>query len=123
MKNQSVFECASKIEREFEEPLRDVVAGFIPMGMTRVEVAETLEVDPRSLRTFCEQAGIHFPRYQPGRRERIREGARRSGRARILECDGRRQCLTAWAEEAGIKRSTLATRIRRGKNLREALSM
>jgi hypothetical protein len=86
-----------------------------------VEVAETLEVNPRSLRTFCEQTGIRFPRNQPDRRERIRESMRHSRRARMLNHSGREQCLAAWAEEYGINRRTLQTRLRRGMSLRDAL--
>jgi hypothetical protein len=111
---KSIFDCARQIENEFQEPLRDVVAGFIPLGMTRVEVAETLEVDPRSLRKFCEQSEIHFPRNQPDRRERIRESIRRSRRARIIEHNGRRQCVSAWADEYNISVQTLHSRLRRG---------
>jgi hypothetical protein len=117
----SIFDRQSAIITEFQEPLRDVIAGFVPLGMTRVEVAETLEVNPRSLRTFCEQTGIRFPRNQPDRRERIRESMRHSRRARILKHSGREQCLAAWAEEYGINRRTLQTRLRRGMSLRDAL--
>jgi len=119
---EKIFDRKAAIENEFCEPLREVVAGFVPMGMTRVEVAETLDVDPRSLRTFCEKNEIQFPRNQSGRRDRIRDGSRRGRRANLLELDGRSQCLTAWAEEFGLKRTTLTQRMRRGKSFREALA-
>jgi len=80
--------------------------------MTRVEVAETLEVNPRSLRTFCERSDIHFPLRSTGRNERIRETRRTHGRARMLELGGRRQCLTAWAEEYRLNVKTLHKRLR-----------
>jgi predicted site-specific integrase-resolvase len=121
MANRSIFQVTRKIEREFEEPIREVVAGFIPMGMTRVETAETLGVSVASLRTFCEKTDIRFPRNQPGRAERIRETMRRGPRARRSTIAGRTQSLTEWAEEYGIKRNTLYQRIRRGDSLRDAL--
>ena len=116
----SIFNRQSEIVNEFQEPLRDVVAGFIPMGMTRIEVAETLEVDPRSLRTFCEQSNIHFPRNQPGRAERVRGSA--NGRARIIRYAGRSLCVSEWAREYGIKPLTLHKRLQRGKSFRDALA-
>ena len=122
MPERSIFQAARKIEREFDEPLREVVSGFIPMGMTRVETAETLGVSVASLRTFCEKTDIRFPRNQPGRAERIRDAMRRGPRARRLSLNGRSQCLSAWAEEYGIKPDTLRVRLNRGRPLREALT-
>ena len=115
-----LLDRAQTIQREFDEPLNDIIGGFIPMGLTRVEVAETLDVDPRSLRTYCEKNEIHFPRNQSGRRERIRDTRRR--RAATYELDGSRYCLTELAEMNGLKRTTLRMRLSRGKSLREALS-
>lgn len=119
---ESIFDRKAEIESEFMEPLRDVVAGFIPLGLTRIEVAETLEIDPRSLRTFCENERISFPPNQPGRRERIREGRRHGRGITLIDYEGRRQCVTAWAEEFGMKRETLSKRLQRGKSIREALA-
>jgi hypothetical protein len=119
---ENIFDRQAAIENEFDEPLRDVVAGFIPQGLTAPEVAEVLEVNPRSLRTFCENSSLRFPADQPARSERIRRGRRNGARTRQLELNGKRQCLTAWAEEAGLNRSTVAMRLKRGKSLAEALA-
>lgn len=121
METDSIFVRQTAIETEFAEPLRAVVAEFIPLGLTRVEVAETLEVSPRSLRQYCEQTGIRFPRNQSGRRERIRNTMRNGSRARIIEHNGRQQCLSAWAEEYGLKPTTLSKRLHRGKSFADAL--
>jgi len=117
----SIFNRQSAIVNEFDEPIREVVSGFIPMGITRVETAETLGVSVASLRTFCEKTDIRFPRNQPGRAERIRDTMRRGPRARRLSLNGRSQCLSAWAEEYGIHYETLRKRLDRGRTLREAL--
>ena len=121
MAKRSIFQAVRKIEREFDEPIREVVAGFIPMGMTRVETAETLGVSVNSLRNFCEKTDIRFPRNQPGRAERIRETMRHGPRARRSTIAGRTKSLTEWAKEYGIKRNTLYQRLRRGDSLRDAL--
>lgn len=115
----SIFDRQASIVREFDEPLRDVVAGFVPMGMTRVEVAEALDVDYRSLRTFCEREQISFSPNQPGRLEKIR--GKRNGRARRVRMNGVTLCLSEWAERAGVNYRTLQTRLRRGMSLSAAL--
>lgn len=114
-----IFSMQSRIEREFGEPLSDVVSGFIPLGLTRIETAETLEVSPSSLRRFCEQSGIHFPVNQPGRRDRIQSSMRQ--RAGQVSFAGERRSVAEWAERYGINRQTLHSRLRRGKSLQEAL--
>ena len=123
MQTRSIFTRQHAIEREFDEPLRDVVAGFIPLGMTAPSVAETLGVDPRSLKAFCQKTRIRFPANQPERAERIRATLRHGPHARTLALNGRRQCLAEWAEEYGIKPDTLRMRLNRGKPLATALRM
>ena len=119
----SIFDRQSAITSEFEEPLRDVVSGFVPLGMTLPSTAEALGVDPRSLRKFCNETSIRFPRNQPDRAERIRDTMRRGSRARILSLGRRRQCLAEWAEEYGMNADTLRKRLARGYDLRTALAL
>ena len=119
MEQRSIFQSIRRIEREFDEPIREVVAGFIPLGYTRRDVASVLEVSPESMRQFCRDHRIAFPQNQPARTERIRESKR--SRAPALELGGQRRSVAEWAELYGIKRSTLHSRLRRGWNPHEAL--
>lgn len=117
----SILNRQSSIVNEFQEPLREVVAGFIPMGMTIPSTAETLGVDPRSLRKFCNQANIRFPVNQPDRVERIRHTKRRA--APKLALGRTRQSVAEWAEQCGISRYTLHKRLQRGWSLSDAIRL
>jgi len=125
----SIFDRASQIETEFAEPLRDVVAGFIPLGMTRREIADTLEVNPTSLQRFCAEQHITFPDSRTGHfadqaRDARRDRIRRTKRARApqLSLNGESLSVAEWAERAGLGRHTLHMRLRRGKSLRDAIA-
>lgn len=117
----SIVNRQTRIENEFQEPLREVVSGFIPLGMTCPSVAETLGVDPHSLRQFCRAARIRFPRNQPERAARIREAKRQS--APKLALGRERRSVAEWAELYGMKRCTLHKRLQRGYSLSDALSV
>jgi AraC-like DNA-binding protein len=124
-----IFSRRRMIEREYEEPLRDVVAGFIPLGLTRRETAETLGVSLSSLRRFCAQSDIHFPglserRIRGGhfveqtearRRDRICQSMR--ARAPRVAYRGLELPLSDWAERLGVSKQTLRNRIVRGGSL------
>lgn len=119
----------SFIEREFDEPLRDVVAGFIPLGLTRRETAETLGVSVSSLRRFCEREEVRFPtlserRHRGGhfveqteerRRERIAQSMR--AKAPLVEFRGQSLPLAEWSDRLGISADTLRHRVARRGSL------
>lgn len=48
------------IEREFQEPLRDVVSGFVEMGYSHRMIAQALDVTAVSLRRFMERRGLRM---------------------------------------------------------------
>lgn len=49
--------------------------------------------------------------------------ARNTRRNRLITYQGRTQCLQAWADEIGMNRATLGSRINRGKTIDEAITM
>lgn len=51
-----------------------------------------------------------------------KEQARNMRINRNIAFDGRRQCVTAWAEELGMNRGTLSTRLHRGWSIERALT-
>jgi hypothetical protein len=63
--------------------------------------------------------------YEPGNcRWATSEEQQRNLRTnRLLTFDGKTQCLTAWAKEAGIKKSTLRERLERGWSVEAALGI
>lgn len=62
--------------------------------------------------------------YEPGNCKwaTMNEQQRNTRNSVLLTFRGRTQCIAAWAEELGIKRSTLAARIRRGWSVERALA-
>lgn len=96
----------ASIESEFDEPLREVVAGFAKMGHSRPLTAETLEVSVESLKSYCRRQRIHFRRSPMEHREiRGRPG-------RMITHEGRTQSLSAWAYEFGVAPCTVHKRLR-----------
>lgn len=61
--------------------------------------------------------------YEPGnvRWATAKEQARNTRRNRVIELDGRAQCIAAWAEEVGIRPEIISTRLQRGWSEREAV--
>lgn len=122
------------LESEYQEPLRDIVTGFIPLGTTRRETAESLGVGLHSLTKFCAAEDIRFPGVNERRRTRrhfstedeharrraISTTMRRNSKRKYTR-NGRTQSLSDWADQAGIPESTLRSRIKRGMNMDKAL--
>lgn len=48
---------------------------------------------------------------------------RNRGNNRIIEFDGKSQCLTAWAEEIGMTREALRNRLNKGWSVEDALTI
>ena len=97
----------AEIEREFDEPLRDVVVGFAEMGWSRSLVADALDVSVESLKSWCRRSDVKFPRSPMEHREI-------KGRPpRLVEHNGRTQSLTAWAWDLGVAPCTIHKRLRR----------
>ncbi len=104
---QTITAAARRIEREFEEPLRDVIAGYAEMGYSRRLVAETLEVSFESLKHYNRRENIRFCRSPIEHREI-------KGRPpRMIRQNGREQSLGAWADELGLSKEGVRQRIRR----------
>jgi hypothetical protein len=93
------------IEREFEEPLRDVVAGFVEMGYSHRLVAEALEVTAPSLRRYMRTQGVPMAR-QP----LVRAGTGRP--AQTIRYGGRERTARAWATDLGVCPATVWWRVR-----------
>ena len=106
MEKKPILQRARAIEREFDEPLRDVVAGFADMGYSRRLVADALDVTFESLKHFNRREGIHFPRAPLEKRE-IRGRPRR-----MIRHAGREMGLSEWAAEFGVAPCTIHKRLR-----------
>lgn len=103
----TISQARKRIEAEFDEPLRSVVAGYAEMGWSKPLLSEVLEVTEPSLRMFCHRERIAF-RSSPLEHRPIQ------GRPpRMVRHGGREQSLTAWALEAGITVEGVRQRIRR----------
>ena len=66
----SLRQRKTQIEAEFEEPLRDIISGFVQMGHSMPYIASTLEVSSSSVKHYCAAQSIrcrhtyplvHFP--------------------------------------------------------------
>ena len=104
---QTITQRALKIEREFDEPLMDIVAGYSEMGYSIPRVAETLEVSVSSVKHYCARNRIRFSRHPIEHRD-IR------GRPpRNIQHQGTEKSLTEWAQNLGVSTSTIHRRLRR----------
>lgn len=102
----TLMQAKPRIETEFDEPLCDVVSGFVEMGYSRTLIADTLEVTVPSLRKFAKVNGIRFNRRPIEHREiRGRPGRR-------IRHAGREMSLTGWAQELGVSPCTIHKRLR-----------
>ena len=103
---ETITQGKTRIETEFDEPLRDVVAGFAEMGYSRRLVAETLDISFESLKHFNRRESIAFPR-SPAHHREI------SGRPpRRIRHDGQEKGLSEWAFELGVSPCTIHKRLR-----------
>jgi hypothetical protein len=66
---ETIRQAARVIEQEFDEPLRDVVEGFMQMGYSMPYIAEVLNVSVSSVKHFCVRAGLRRSGYPPIHRE------------------------------------------------------
>lgn len=51
-----------------------------------------------------------------------KQQARNRSTNRLITCYGKTQCLVAWAEETGINRQTISSRIKRGLSIKKSLT-
>lgn len=51
-----------------------------------------------------------------------KQQARNRSNNRLITHDGKTQCLSEWAEETGINRETISSRIKRGLSIKESLT-
>lgn len=49
--------------------------------------------------------------------------SRNKGNNRVIEFNGKSQCLTAWAEEIGLTREALRNRLNNGWSVEDALTI
>lgn len=110
---ETIMQGKSRIESEFEEPLRDVVSGFAQMGYSKPLIAEALEVSEPSLRHYAWKSGIRFA-HSPAVHRDI------NGRpGRCVRHAGRAMSLTEWASELGVSVECVRKRLRtRGRVMR-----
>ncbi len=82
------------------------------------------EVGERPHGTTLDRIDSHGD-YEPGnvRWATPREQARNRRTARLLSFRGRTQSLIEWSEETGIRRVTIAARLRKGWTVEEALTV
>lgn len=100
------MQAATRIESEFDEPLRQVISGYADMGYSKHVVAEVLEVTEPSLRMFCHRQRIRF-RHSPLEHREIK------GRPpRRVRHAGREMSLTEWAQDLGISVEGVRKRLR-----------
>jgi len=103
---ETILQAKNRIEKEFDEPLAEVVAGFAEMKYSRRLVAESLEVSFESLKHFNRRNGIRFHRSPSVHREI------RGRRGRRVCHDGREMNLTQWAAELGVSVECVRKRLR-----------
>ena len=105
---ETIREAQRRIEQEFDEPLRDVVHGYVvEMGYSMPLLAEVLEVSVSSIKHFCSRQRIRG-RHSPLEHREIRGRPPRIHR----EC-GRELSLSEWASELNLSVEGVRKRISR----------
>ena len=100
------MQAVRRIEREFDEPIRDVIDGFSKMGFSKPRIAEALDVTEPSLRWFCHQQKIRTRGY-PNHHADIR------GRpGKIIEHEGVSLSISGWARKLNVAPCTIQKRLR-----------
>lgn len=103
----TIVKAARRIEKEFEEPVADVVAGYSAMSYSLPLVAEILDVSEPSLRMFCHRRKISFCRSPIEHRDIHGRPPRK------IRHSGRTDSLSGWADVLGVSVSTVHRRVKR----------
>jgi len=127
MRKPRIQEKASDIEAEFDQPLVDVIAGFIGDGESLASTARILEVSQGSLKAWAIKRGLIAPARTRHTIGYSSDHGRRTWAGkphchRMLRHDGEWLSLTEWAERAGIDRQTIHARLRLGWSVDSAIT-
>lgn len=110
--SQTISAARARIEREFEEPLEEVIQGYSVMGHSIPLVAATLDVSVSSVKHYCSARRIRFSRSPLEHREI-------HGRPPKLHREnGQEKSLTAWAQDVGLSVEGVRQRLRRRGSIR-----
>lgn len=101
------------MEAEFQEPLRDVVAGFVEMKTPATTMADALECPLRVLVGYAKQEGLRLPGHNWTRRDSDHRRMISDGMRRWHRTNGR-GTFTEISELTGLPKSTISARLRKG---------
>lgn len=107
-----IMQKKEALEQEFEEPLRDILLGFVEMGHSMSLVAEALGVTLPSLKKFCSVEKIRFSRRPIHKRQRGRFGLSNPA-ARPINFQGQTMSLRECADQLGLSSAALGQRLQR----------
>lgn len=113
MRKFDVNKWRKAVEAEFNEPLRDVVAGFVVMKTPARTVADALECPPDVLSRFAKKQGLHLHGLH-----RVRRGSKHrrmisEAMSRWHRTEGRGQ-FKEISELTGLPKSTISSRLKKG---------
>lgn len=84
--------------------------------------SKIIGISPHTLKKYAVEKGLSWSHYrQSGERAPRQEGVEHKN-SRMLEHDGKRMWLRAWARHTGIPHTTILTRLKRGWSVSDALS-
>jgi len=109
-----------ELYKEIGRPTVEVVQELLnehSMGVS----AQIIGISPHTLKKYAVDKGLTWTHYRQAERKPRDNGIEHKN-SRILEHDGKRMWLRAWARYTGIPHTTILTRLKRGWSVSDALS-
>lgn len=111
-----------QLYKEIGRPAAEVVQELLNEHSMAIS-AQIIGISAHTLKKYAAEKGMTWVHYRQSKERMQRQSEAVYKNHRVLEHDGRRMWLRAWARHTGIPHTTILTRLKRGWSVSDALSI